>query len=150
MRVAEIIAALPSLSKPELAAVKAAADRLLVGPVGTATPLYEALQAVARVRLPYDRFIKSKAGQGWPERQKQAMTFVQATWPELPKVQKQPLLRFLLSLLADDLKRRNITVSMGTMALNVGELPRVVDQSFPGYRLRGESASLMLKAMVRK
>jgi hypothetical protein len=144
----DILSLLPQISRHDLALVRAAVDRLL-GAADTATPLYDALLTVTGVKMPFSRFQRSKAGKHFAEGEKLVLNFVNDTWADLGTVTSQSLLVYLLEMLADDLKRRGITPSVGTLALNLSSVPQVFDNNYPGYR-DDEMAPMILEAMVRK
>lgn len=147
---AGILSALGGLSVSDLKAVRAAADRLLGSPAATAGPLWGILTAALGVKLPYDRFTKTQAYKAWVKNEAVVVSFIASTWPDLPKVQENALMNFLITeVLLPDLKGRGLPVTVGTVALNLGSLPHVFDHGFPDYRASGMS-HLILKAMVRK
>jgi hypothetical protein len=146
---ASILSALGGLSVNELKAVRAAADRLLGAPAATTGPLWGIVTAQLGVKLPYDRFQKTAAYKAWVKNEPLVVSFVAATWPNLSKVEGLALMNYLIEMLLTDLKGRGVPVTVGTVALNLGSLPYLLDHAFPDYRKSG-MAHLILKAMVRK
>lgn len=144
----ELIAALPALSQQELGLVRAAADRLLT-PQASQSPLYAAVAAAAGVHLPYGRFVKTAAYKAWAKNEPEALRFISSVWPNLSKVQLNAMMIYLSEMLATDLRNRNVPVTVGTLAANLGSLPQVFDNNFPGYREAG-LGHLVLKAMCKK
>lgn len=129
--------------------LRAALDRLLGAPVALAGPLYGAVIAAAGIKLPFNRFLATKAGKSYPENEKLVLGWLDSTWPGIHQVQKQALLSFLVMQLADDLRARKLPVTVSTLAFNLGSLPSLCDRCFPGYIASG-CAEIVLKAMVRK
>jgi hypothetical protein len=146
----DIMPALPALSKRELTLLRAAADHLLGKPTATVGPLYSVLLTVTGSQLPFDKFQRSQAYKSWLENEKLFNAFVTDAWGEsLKKVTETALMTYLVGLLADDLKRRGVPVSVGTLAVNLGSAQQVFDTNFPGYRDAG-LAHVILDQMVRR
>jgi hypothetical protein len=146
-----IIPLLPQLSQRELTLIRAAADHLLKNnaPASPASPLYDALLAVAGSNMPFSKFQGSRAGRSWPDAEKQVVSFMSDTWGTLNKVTERALMFYLVEMLAADLVRRKLPVTVGMLASSLSMIPQVVDAQFPGYRAGG-AAGLILKKMVRK
>lgn len=144
-----VLSALGGLSISELQAVRAAADRLLGSPAGTASPLWGVVTTALGVQLPFTRFQKTAAYKSWLKNEPVVVSFVAATWPNLSKVQEMAIMNYLIGMLLDDLKGRGVPVTVGTIALNLGSIPHLLDHAFPDYRSAG-LAHLILKAMMRK
>ncbi len=145
----DVLPLLPALNKRDLLLVRAAVDRLLGAAEAPAGLLYDAVMAVARVKMPFSKFRGSKAYKGWAANEKLVLGFVDETWGKLNKVLYNALLVYLIEMLADDLKRRHVPVSVGSLAFNLSSVPEVFDRNFPGYTEAGLSP-LILEAMVRK
>ena len=144
-----LLSALPGLTRGEMLTLRAALDRLLGAPQATAGPLYDAVISAAGVKLPFSRFLATKAGKSWAENEKLVVEWLDATWPGIRDVQKAAVLRFLLQQLVTDLKRRQLPVTVSTLAFNLGSLPSLCEKCFPDYIGSG-LAKIILKAMVRK
>ena len=76
-----LLSALPGLTRGEMLALRAALDRLLGAPQATAGPLYDAVISAAGVKLPFSRFLATKAGKSWAENEKLVVEWLDATWP---------------------------------------------------------------------
>ena len=146
-----IMPLLPQLSQRELTLVRAAADHLLKNnaPASPASPLYDAILAVAGSKMPFAKFQATKLGKGWADAEKQLVTFITDTWGELNRVTERALMIYLMGVLAADLTRRKLPVTVGTLVSSLSLVPQVVDTAFPGYRAGG-IAGLILKNMVHK
>lgn len=147
MKLGNVLAALPTLSPAELAAVRAAADRLL-GTDEPQNPLYAQLQGIAGVRTPYRTFAKTKAGKSLLDAERDFNTFIDANWHDLNRVSRHAVTAYLLSLLTDDLKQRQIPVSLTSLTFSLGQVERVFDQAWPGYR-KNNLCPMILKAVNR-
>jgi hypothetical protein len=143
----KLLAQLAALSKHELVVVRAAVERL-IGQPATAGPLYDALLAVAGVKMPYGRFQQGKAYKTYVENEKLVTAFIETTWPYLSKVELLSVTHWLVEQLSFSLILRKVPVSVTSLALNLSSIPTVFDNCFPGYRSAGK-AYLVLKAMVR-
>lgn len=149
MTLSKILAALPALSRRDLGLVRGAADRLLGASAGTAGPLYSALQTATGSNIPFSRFQKTAAAKSWVENETATVSFIDSTWPDLGKVQRNALMIYLLGLIVLDLKSRKIPATLGSVAMNLNSLPQIFEANFPDYRECG-LAHLVLKAMVQK
>jgi hypothetical protein len=144
-----LLSALPGLPRRDLLTLRAALDRLLGAPAATAGPLYDAVLSAAGVKLPFSRFLATKAGKSYSENEKLVLGWLDQTWPGIHQVQKVALLNFLLGQLVLDLKRRQLPVTVSTLAFNLGSVPALCEKCFPDYIGSG-LAEIILKAMVRK
>lgn len=147
-RVSIILAALPMLDATDLAAVRAAADRLL-GTPQPSKPLYSHLQAVAGVKTPYASFTKSSFAKALTTGEKNFNEFIDTNWPDLNKVTRNAITIYLLTLLRDDLKARGVPQGLVSLIFSLAQMQRVFDQAFPGYRENGLCQKI-LAAMVRR
>jgi hypothetical protein len=142
-----ILADLPNLNQKELDVVQAALARL--GRKEAEVPqLYTALTLVLGSKIPYGRFQHTDTYRTWKLNLPLVAAFVAETWPELQDVGRLGLLRYLLGLLAEDLRVRGIPVMTGTMVRELPNLPSLFDRCFPGYREAGLS-HLIVKLMVK-
>lgn len=156
----KILAALPSLSKPDLRAIAAATGALLAGghhpspqaPSGPQGWLFEALAGALNRPLTHDRFSVSAAGQHFKQNAPIALAFMQKAFGATAmgnKITALAIMRSLLSLLISDLLERGVPITPGTLASNLGRLDEVFDRAYPGYLTNG-IASLVLRAIKRK
>jgi hypothetical protein len=147
MTLQSIIAELPNLKEQELKLVKAAIEELLQPEEPSV--LYTALCRTVKQNLPFDAFARSRAFSRYKLNEKLVLEFVRFNWPDLSQVREQGLLCSLLQLLVGYLGGKNIPVSIGTVALNLHQLPTVVEQAFPGYLAAG-LGPLLLQTLVPK
>jgi hypothetical protein len=133
----DLLATLPSLSKHDLALVRGAADRLLGVSAATAGPLYDALTNVLRLKLGFAQFQRTATYKIWQKAEPGVVSFMNEGWPGLSKVATMALMTYLLELLVSDLKGRGVPVSLGAVVSNLGRLPEVFDNNFPGYAEAG-------------
>lgn len=139
----QIMGALPHLSQSELAVIKALVVALLHekapeapnaadGPQGW---LLEAMQMALGMSHQLPRNIKH-FGTNAPE----FIRFIRETFPKDPlrsKVTALGVMRMLLGLIIEDLKGKQVPVSMGTVTINLTQIAKVFDEAFPGYRQSG-------------
>jgi hypothetical protein len=147
--VSKIISALALLSVAERAAVRVALDSLGAPKTnyGPTVALYEAIATVCGTTLPLSRFTRTVHGKAWAEKSASAMKFIHDTFPNLRKPAELALQRMLINALADDLRRRKVPISVGSVVAALDRLPRVFENCFPGY-LESGMAELVIKAMT--
>lgn len=149
MKLSAILALLPALSRADLLAVRAAADGLLGSLTATAGPLYGVLTDALGVKMPFGRFKQTPASKNWVENETLVVSFIDATWPGLSKVEQMAVMRLLVEMLIAELKERKVPATVGAAAVNLGLIPQVLDKGFPDYRQAG-MANLILKAMAKR
>jgi hypothetical protein len=156
LNLTNIISALATLNKRELATVKAAVEQLLGSKAPTVAPealsLYEAIRvAGSNEKLPYEALKRSAMAATWVKYAPEAITFIENTWPQAKrnKIVRMGLERLLISVLVDDLRSKNVKITVGTLVRNLGRLPEVFDSEFPQYR-ENQLQGLILKAMEKK
>lgn len=151
MQANKIITSLGTLTPAELIAVRAACTRLLgekTQPAATASPLYDALLHVTGQKLPYARFRKSRFATNWKANEQLVLGFVHDIWPEVKlQVPLQLVLRWLVQLLADDMRRCGQPTELGALAVNLHTIPDVYEYAFPGYRAAGLSHVVLAKVI---
>jgi hypothetical protein len=153
MSLATVLSELAKLNKKELATVRAAIEQLLGPDKALASPpvaltLYEAVRvAGGQDKLPLERVKRF----GWVRFSTEAALFIESTWPQAKhnKIVRMGLERLLISLLIEDLRGKNINITVGSVVRNLGRLPEVFDSEFPGYRIN-KLQSLILKAMEKR
>ena len=137
----QILAALPTLSKGDLKAIQTVIGGFLVnGGSNEAWPpnnqqawLIEAIWAASGQHT--SRVIGRTFKLAFNKNATAALSFMEDSFkPSLDnKVLALGAMRYLLSLLADDLKAKKIPVSPTTLVINLGRLPEVYEAAFPGY-----------------
>jgi hypothetical protein len=155
----KILATLPGLSKPDLSAVRAAADGLL-GPQGgspvsanegAATPLFDAMTRALGLRLGFGPFQATATYKAYKRGASAVALFLTeaALGASKDRITENAFLSLLIDCLIDDLKERNVPLSMGTLCNNLERAPQVFRAAFPGYIENGHSG-VILKAMTGK
>ena len=150
----QILAALPGLSQPDLLAIRAAISALLGPDQGKPAPqgvgpLYEALLAYLGLPGPqWGRFATSRAGQAFKQATPNVLAFMGAFGP-LKRVERLAIYKVVFGLLAADLKRRGIPVSLSTLSYSMERVPDVFKSAYPGY-LEGGLGLLIVKSITRK
>lgn len=148
-----ILAALPTLSRPELEQVHAIATTLLgghtgafAGPAGTlAAPIFEALGGAVNAAVSLQNLSGTTAGKTFDKYLPAVTKFLDAHfdgWTHNRLVQSA-FLRLLMELLRDDLKARGVNPSVGVMVSNLARLPEVFDNAYPGYLEAGMGAVVL-------
>ena len=151
----QILAALPKLSQADIAAIAAMATSLSAG--RTAAPdkrgaaagsaIFDALQAAVGATMPYETFMATRNGtklhaQGIPHLELFLDKHFKG-WNN-NRVSQQAFLSFMFELLADDLKERGVTPTLGIMVVNLNRVHEVFENAFPGYIASG-MGKLILK-----
>jgi hypothetical protein len=153
MKAAEIIAALPALSKRDLLAVRGAADALL-GPQaaannGATPPLFDAVTRALGLRIGFGTFQATATYKQFKRGEAAVSAFMTAELPEIKDaVTKQALCALIVSCLLDDLKGRHVPLSMGSVSSNLERAPQVFRDAFPGY-LEGGAGRLIIDRLQR-
>lgn len=140
MKLSEVVAALPKLNQQELLTIRAACDQLIkipVDDVDETNPLFDDLTHILGVKLSFRDFHNVTAYSAWKRHAPGVVEFITEQHPDVSKVLKGALVRMLLEALRDDLRDRGIPVTLGTMAVNLDQLPEVYDRCFPGFRQAG-------------
>lgn len=136
---ADIIAALPQLSRQDRLAVRAAADRLLLGTGSQDTRainLYPYLALACGSSMPFGRL--PVALQSALAAQAEGVeSFIKQHWPGQSKVVQGSIIKQLMGLLVASLRSRQIPVTVATLIRNLGSIQDVFDDNFPNYRQSG-------------
>lgn len=150
----EILAALPLLPRPDLEAIAAIAQSLLGGRLSNAAvtatplaaPLFGALCDAVNATAALSNMTGTTTGKTFEKHLPGTTKFLDhhfKGWDDNKLVQLA-FLRMLTELLRDDLKERGVTPSLGILISNLGRLPEVFDNGYPGY-LEAGMGSLILK-----
>lgn len=156
----KVLAALPGLSKPDLGAVRAAADSLLgprggslVSPTeGAATPLFDAMMRALGLRLGFAAFQATATYKSYKRGASAVAVFLgdAALKPFFKdRVTGNAFMTLLIDCLIDDLKGRHVPISLGTLCNNLERAPAVFRTAFPDYIENGHSG-IILKAMTKE
>jgi len=153
MNTSKILAALPTLTKADLATVRGAADALL-GPTAApieqaATPLLDALSRALGLRLGHG-FTTTQTYKTYKRGEEAVTEFVAKAFPTVcdSKVTYNAMLSLIVECLMDDLKARQVPVSIGTMCGNLERAPQVLMAAFPGY-IEGGAAHIILQRVSK-
>jgi hypothetical protein len=154
----KILAALPSMKPADLKALQAViggllADRPAKGATGAANPqawLFEAMAAALNVRQSYDSFISSPAGKTFKQTAPVAVSFISDNFVAAMgnRATAQGLMRYLLGLLLDELKRMKVPATRNTVSQHLHRLPEIFEHAYPNYISSG-MAPLVLLAITR-
>lgn len=153
----QILASLPKLTRPDLEAVHAVAGSLLGGRVSNvgagaspvAVTVFDALVTTLGVFTTLATYTPVVTRQ-FEKRLPALEAFLGEKinlWKE-GKVTQMAFLRMIFGLLADDLKNRGVVPTVGIMIVNMGRIPEVFDDAFPGY-IESNMAAVILKRFQR-
>jgi hypothetical protein len=145
----KILATLPTLSKPDLAQIRAAADSLL-GPTAApnkqaATPLFDAMTRALGLRLGFETFRATATYKPYMRGEEAVTLFIAQHFPAVcdSRVTYNAVLSFMVECLMDDLKERKVPLSIGTLCNNLERAPQVLKAAFPGYMEGGLSSVIL-------
>ncbi len=150
----QLLSALPSLTRPELEQVAAVAASLLGGRIANvavpasplAAPIFEALSVAANATVTLENLSGTTAGKGFAKYLPAVTKFLDAHFEgwAYNKLVQSAFLSMLMELLRDDLKERGVKPTLGVMVNNLGRLPEVFDNAYPGY-LEARMGGLVLQ-----
>lgn len=148
----QIIAALPSLSRQDRLAVRAACDTLLQGKSTLnkeAFTLYEIIAKGVGSSMPWAR-VPAALQSALAAAQPGLQAFIDQTWPGQSRVHNIMITQRLLAQLAGDLHERQIPVSVATIIRNLGRIQDVFDDAYPKYRQAGLAGLILKQWMTSK
>lgn len=139
----QILAALPTLTRPDLEAVCSVAQSLLGGRLANsavaasplAAPLFEALCGAVNATAALSNMAGTTTGKTFEKHLPGTTKFLDhhfKGWSDNKLVQLA-FLGMLAELLRDDLKERGVTPTLGILVTNLGRLPEVFDNAYPLY-----------------
>ena len=150
-----ILGALPALKPAELQVIQAACTALLGPKAAKATQrpntpeawLYEALQAVLSATHGVMGFASKHLDKNSPD----AIAFMNKVFGKYMTNRTTALavMKCVLWLLMDDLKKRKIPISPKTIAVHLPRLSEVWENSYPGYVQSG-LVDLVVKPMMKR
>lgn len=148
---AKIIAELPRLSKSELKTVELAVRQLSTSENEIDEGLFSVISVQLNSRAPYSFFVKSRFYKSWLAGQANFADFVEdiTAKKNLKKVQLLAVKRFLIQLIIEDLKTRNIRPTVGTVATSIGRIYDIFDCAYPGY-IKAGHGDLVVKLIIGK
>jgi hypothetical protein len=127
-----VLALLPKLKRDELQEVRAVLNNLLSQntPITNVELWLDAIKVVLGVGF----IVKTRT----PKKHfDTAEEFLKRVLPEHRRVNLMAGRQRLVSLLANDLKKRKVNPTVGIIIANLGRLPEVFDNAYPGYRDSG-------------
>jgi hypothetical protein len=138
MPINDLIKQLPKLTQSELKLLRLAIDELSVRKDDEGESyLYSALLKATGSRTPYSLFMKTTAYPHWRRHLPDIERFIATNFPSANRITGLALATFTLQALCQDLKRRNVPISMGSVAKNLGRFADVFEDQFPGYLSSG-------------
>jgi hypothetical protein len=151
MQTSKIIAALPTLSKPDLAQIRAAADSLL-GPQAAPnqaapTPLLDAITRALGLRGGFVHTLPGATYSQYKRGEVAVTDFVAKAFPQAcdSRVTYAAMMGLIVDCLLEDLRGRSVPLSIGTVCSNLERAPQVFRAAFPGYIEGGASAIILQK-----
>lgn len=150
----KILAALPTLTKADLAQIRGAADSLL-GPTAAPnkqapTPTYDAITRTLGLRLPFVTFARTPTYKAYKRGEEAVTQFIAEVFPQVcdSRVTYNAVLSLMVECLMDDLKRRTVPISIGTVCTNLERAPEVLRAAFPGY-IEGGASEVILRSITK-
>ena len=145
-----IIKQLPQLTQQELSILKAAIDELSDRQATESEPpLYDVLRRVIGTVGPYSAFKLTQAYKQWRKHVLSVNTFMGLYFPQATKIERMALMTFIVRALVNDLKGRDVPVTVGSVVKNLGRFGQVFEDQFPNY-LGSGLAPLILTALKGK
>lgn len=139
----QILATLPRLSFEELTIVHSMAAHLIAGRAAPqsnqasalAALCYDALSGPLNVTQPYATMAGTKWGKQFEKKVPDLAKWLDQHFEgwNNNKVSQLAFLRMLFTMMANDLKRRNLPRSLAIAVTNLEQIPRIVENAFPGY-----------------
>jgi uncharacterized membrane protein YecN with MAPEG domain len=151
MKVQELISLLGRFQKKDLLKIRSAINHL-IGEVETSVSddtemLFNAIVHLLNMRLSYASFLKTKSLRSqWKNKARGVVDFIHTTFAPKDKATEYAVTLLLVQLLMEDMKKRNVLISLRTLVLNLGRVPVVFDDQYPGYREAG-LVGVILKQM---
>lgn len=152
-----ILAVLPSLSPQELTELQSVIGQLLnnapqaVADAFVCRPLFDALTSALGVRIALSQFVQGNMYRHWQKHAPVAMTLISEQWPgPHTRLIEGALYRLIIDLVVTDLQKRlGHQPSIGMVITNLGRVPQLYDNAYPGYRESGISR-LVLEALIKQ
>lgn len=154
---------LTTLKQSELQKIRQLTDLLMGGGVSTTQPddpferiILEAIKSElsregVRSAISYSSIMESKYAKAWRKGVGVTSEFVEKTFKDHIKTDNHRLglCRVLARITIDELKKREIPISIGTIASNLQRVPQSFDNAFPGY-IKSGLAYLVAESMLRR
>lgn len=139
----QILAALPGLPPDDLKALRAALVSLLGAeatgaapmPKGAQAAIFEALQGSTRASMGWEKFSRTASAKHFGQNAPIFADFMARAFGPATKQRNAQLAlaKLLVGLLAADMARRRVPVSIGSLALNLHNVEAAFDRAYPGY-----------------
>lgn len=139
----DILAALPKLKLEDLTIIHSMAAHLISGhttpqnnAAGTlAALIFNALSGPLNVTQPYANIVNTKWGRQFDAKVPELAKWLDKNFDgwSANKMTQLAFLQWLFTLLVDDLKQRNVPRSLAMAVTNLGQIPRIVENAYPGY-----------------
>lgn len=134
----EMVGLLPTLTATELLQIRAASDYLLQGAETDRhkpeVQLYRAMAHVCESHVSFESFKGTSAYRHWRRHSPTVLGFATEHFPWFKSVNAHyALLCRLMGLLAADLQGKGLPLTPRVMTSNLGRMPAVFDDAFPGY-----------------
>lgn len=157
-----IVSILPTLSENDLAKIRQATD-VLIGKQSIDEPtdkneqliFHSVKQELASIgirhNIPYSQFSESRAYKAWRKGVVIFNNFLEDSFERYLKneAHRMAMTQILVQTIIADLKKRDIAVSISTIAYNLQRVQQAFDNSFPGY-LNSGLEYLIPMSMVKK
>jgi hypothetical protein len=148
----DILSALPKLSKADLSKIKTTCEGLLdqdLDPVlkEFSRDLYFVCCLNFTQPRSYDLFKHTDGYKAWKKNLPSVQAWVHKSLARGGK--RRQFLILACSLLAKDLERRKIPLTLGALAVNIGRLGEVFEAGFPGY-IKSGLLPMLLTAMGKR
>ena len=134
-----VLAALPTMGKTELAAVKAATEGLLrplTSPIEQpATPLFDAMTRALGLKIGFAAFQATGTYKSYCRGETAFMAFIAENFPKATdsKVLHNAVISFMLDIIIEEIKRMEIPVTMKTVSEGLDRIAGLFDKAYPDY-----------------
>lgn len=143
MKKDQILAELPKLSLEELTIVHSVSQSLIIGRTAKqlepasalAAMVFDALSGPLNVTMGYATMAGTKWGRQFEKKVPDLANWLDkhfAGWSD-NKITQLAFLRMLFTMMSNDLKRRNLPRSLAMAVTNLDQIPRIIENAFPGY-----------------
>ena len=146
----QILAALPKLNQADLEAIQATAQTLINGRTAVSgksattvsLAVFNALQGAIGLNNAYAAIAPTKWGKQFEKQVPILIEYLNLNFKgwDKNKVVQTAFLSMIFELLVADIRKRHFGlngVGFGTAVLNMGQIPRVIDDAYPDYRENG-------------
>lgn len=144
MKFQDILQHLPKLKKQQLQQLRMLLDSL--GTVAEIEPesetsriVFDLLRSLTHSHISYSNFMKSKSGASYRKHLPSVESFISSlisttSTETATETTKKHLLRYILSLIYDDLVERQVVPTVGSITQQLGRMADIFESAFPAYR----------------